>query len=109
MQLSKEGTTFISRQVAIESLGERPMSWTDSDYEIAQRNQYDCDKLAIETVPAADVRENVRGEWIVFDKNYTLATCSQCKKITMFETWGNKVKFYDFCPNCGSDMRGEKK
>ena len=44
---------LISRQAAIDALGERPMVWMDSDYEIAQRNQYDMDKLAIETVPSA--------------------------------------------------------
>ena len=43
----------IRRQDAIDALGERPLVWTDSDYEIAQRNQYDMDKLAIETVPSA--------------------------------------------------------
>ena len=44
---------LIYRQTAIDALGERPMVWMDSDYEIAQRNQYDRDKLAIETVPPA--------------------------------------------------------
>lgn len=44
---------MISRAAAIDALGERPMVWTDSDYEIAQRNQYDMDRLAIETVPSA--------------------------------------------------------
>lgn len=44
---------LIDRKMAIDALGERPMVWTDSDYEIAQRNQYDMDKLAIETVPSA--------------------------------------------------------
>ena len=44
---------LISRQAAIDALGERPMVWMDSDYEIAQRNQYDMDKLAIEAVPSA--------------------------------------------------------
>ena len=44
---------LIDRQMAIDALGERPMVWTDSDYEIAQRNQWNRDKLAIETVPSA--------------------------------------------------------
>ena len=44
---------LIDRQAAIDALGERPMVWMDSDYEIAQRNQYDMDKMAIETVPSA--------------------------------------------------------
>ena len=48
-----ENKDLIERQATIEALGERPMVLADSDYEIAQRNQYDMDKLAIETVPSA--------------------------------------------------------
>ena len=43
----------ISRQAVIAALGERPMIWTGSDYELGARNQYDADVLAIETVPSA--------------------------------------------------------
>ena len=51
----KEGepmSNLIERQAAIDALGERPMVYMDSNYEIAQRNQYDKDRLAIETVPS---------------------------------------------------------
>ena len=45
---------LISRQAAIDALGERPMVWTDDDhYALGERNQYDMDKLAIETLPSA--------------------------------------------------------
>ena len=60
MQLSKEDTTFISRQAAIEALGEEPEVWTDSEGELATRFQWRIDKNIIETVPAADVVEVVR-------------------------------------------------
>lgn len=65
-----------------------------------------CD--CIDDAKAEDVRENVSGEWIKIDYYYKLATCSQCNRITMFETWGDKMKMYSFCPNCGADMRGEQ-
>ena len=45
---------LISRQAAIDALGERPMVWAESDYELGARNQYDADVLALETVPPAD-------------------------------------------------------
>ncbi len=46
---------LIDRQAAIDALGERPMVWTDNDsYSLGQRNQYDSDRLAIETVPSAE-------------------------------------------------------
>ena len=44
---------LIDRQAAIDALGEEPMVWTGSDYEIAARNQWNVDKLAIETVAPA--------------------------------------------------------
>lgn len=46
----------ISRQSAIDALGERPLVWNvwEDEYELGQRNQYDLDKLAIETVPSAE-------------------------------------------------------
>lgn len=54
---------------------------------------------------ATDVRENVRGKWDMkpdpygfFDK---ISVCSECGMMTkMRET-------YNFCPNCGADMREE--
>ena len=44
---------LISRQAVIDALGERPMVWVGSDYELGARNQYDADVLALETVPSA--------------------------------------------------------
>ena len=44
---------LISRRAAIDALGERPFVWTGGDYELGCVNQYDLDKLAIETVPPA--------------------------------------------------------
>lgn len=45
---------LISRKAAIDALGERPMVWTDDDqYALGERNQYDMNRLAIETLPSA--------------------------------------------------------
>ncbi len=60
----------------------------------------------IDDQPTADVRENVRGEWIVekvWEHGETLVwKCSKCGKETT-------IKNCNFCPNCGADMRGERK
>ena len=60
----------------------------------------------ISAIPPADVRENVRGEWQVvgYDKDYIpiVYTCSACGFHTTMELE------FDFCPNCGADMRGDK-
>ena len=53
----------------------------------------------IECQPTADVRENVRGEWKYIPEKGQLV-CTNCEK---HSPWHEK---YDFCPNCGADMRG---
>lgn len=53
-------------------------------------------------LPAADVREVVRGKWIQ-KKSWTRGVCSACSWEIAFVT-GNS---YNFCPNCGADMREE--
>lgn len=51
--------------------------------------------------PTADVRENVRGEWI--DAQYPFSKCSICD--CYFDTANNEA---NFCPNCGAQMIGDK-
>lgn len=43
----------ISRQEALDALGEEPLVWTDSEGEIAERNQWRMDVAAIKAVPSA--------------------------------------------------------
>ena len=52
---------LISRQDAIDALGEEPPVWYDGDDEIAERNQWRRDKAAIESLPSAEPKT---GEWI---------------------------------------------
>lgn len=70
-----------------------------------------------ENISAADVRENVRGEWLNYygekmplnkkGKTTGASFCSACKVFLTasdeYECCGN------FCSNCGADMRGEEK
>lgn len=50
--------------------------------------------------PTADVREVVHGEWIDKGEDYMIRwTCSNCGR--------RDTHIYDFCPDCGADMRGE--
>ena len=58
--------------------------------------------------PTADVRENVKGKWIVSadddgDPSHGYKKCSVCG-------WGTHLDGYymdNYCPYCGSDMRKE--
>lgn len=61
--------------------------------------------LLIDTEPTADVRENVRGAWLKgeyysngYKEEWIFPYCSICH----YEI----DKMYNFCPNCGADMRG---
>ena len=60
----------------------------------------------VNRMPTADVRENVRGEWIkggeqpYFRKHFDIVVCSKCNK--------RGEHGWNFCPNCGADMRKEE-
>lgn len=62
-----------------------------------------------EALPAADVRPVVRGQYIGDYDGYAdgapvydIWSCSVCGCV--FEDWDEKPT-YNFCPNCGADMR----
>lgn len=102
---------LISRQVAIDAILHNQEVYSNNfgddpidKYTIAIIGN---DAQTIAQLPSAQP-ERYTGEWENVDGIYKLATCSKCKKITMFETWGNEIRVYDFCPNCGADMRGQK-
>ena len=59
-----------------------------------------CNRInRLYTIPAADVRPVVHGEWLpAKDGYYGHVMCSACHKIESHNT--------DFCPNCGADCRG---
>lgn len=84
---------LISRQAAIEALGEEPEVWTDSDAEIAERNQWRMDVAAIEALPSAQP-ERKRGKW---------GADGECPFCGYLRQWDDD----NFCANCGADMRGE--
>lgn len=71
---------------------------------------YDAEWMeeALKDIPAADVRPVVRGEWKkafadheAFGVRPFYRYCSKCNEVTVHQ--------YNFCPNCGADMKGENK
>lgn len=109
----KMNDDLISRQAAIESLGEEPEVWTGKDeYEMGLNNQWHYDRNAIMTVPA---QERKKGKWterkVIEDgkaiEEWQSARCSVCGKI---HTTPYLYYFDDFayCPSCGAEMeKGE--
>ena len=62
----------------------------------------------IDEQPTADVRENVKGEWIEDAIANNIYRCSECGIDAPVEpTRGTEYKS-NYCPNCGADMRGEQ-
>ena len=66
---------------------------------------------ALESIPAADVRPVVRAEWYGEADGYAdgelvydMWSCPICGK--RFEEWEEKPD-WNFCPNCGADMRAQ--
>lgn len=91
---------LISRQDAIDALGEEPLVWYDGEDEIAERNQWRRDKAAIESLPSAEPRK--KGKWI--DSRDVSWMCSECGK--WLDVLQGDVKM-NFCPNCGSYNGGD--
>lgn len=103
---------YIERQAAIDALGERPMVWTeDNEYDLGCASQYDSDRLAIETVPSADVQPVRHGVWMEENRRPRSAMfyCSECHRTaydiqpTRDKTWVKRCR-YAYCPNCGARM-----
>lgn len=84
-------SNFINLEVAIDELCENCF----------MRNcSHDCDVIkTLRKVPAADVQLMVKGEWLEPDDDYGYLECSVCEERSPNdEEW-------NFCPNCGADMR----
>lgn len=65
-----------------------------------QREALAMELLSDDDAPTADVRENVRGEWVEDELGITV--CSNCKNARR----DNRIKHIAFCNSCGADMRG---
>lgn len=59
----------------------------------------------IETVSECEESERKTGRWIVIDDQYELDTC-KCSECGVVEYFNQGWKRFDYCPNCGADMRG---
>lgn len=68
--------------------------------------------VIIDRVPTANVRENRTGEWQITDAYPHNVYCSVCHRKfaqTHWTVWEDGSLPRDFCPNCGADMRPNKK
>ena len=88
---------LISRQVALDALGEAPEVWTDSPEEFAALSQWEMDVTAIKALPSAEPKT---GKWIkIGECEYR---CDQCGK-KVFADDSNEL---NYCSHCGARMEG---
>lgn len=84
---------YISREAFLEEME----TWVCCSED--ERRMLEITKERMKGYPAADVRENARGEWAIEDCHAATYKycCSKCK--------AHHRAMYDFCPSCGADMR----
>jgi len=100
--------SYISRQALLEKLKYMGDFNIGIDYVTAED---------IMSISSADVRENIHGEWsrhtrvesvYSIDGVKTWGDKCQCNKCTFTTIAVEGFGYYNFCPNCGADMRGKK-
>ncbi len=64
-----------------------------------------CD--AIEDSPTVDAVEVVHGEWEPRKDVPGFVRCSVCHDCNIYDDWADRKK-WNYCPNCGADMRERK-
>lgn len=99
----------MSRLIDADRLKNHYAWWGDttSDTGVCIKELFDT---IIDRQPTADVRENVKGEWIdkpnrefCFRADFKTIECNQCGyNMPKSDSFAS-----NFCPNCGADMRGD--
>lgn len=94
---------YISREAAIRAHCD---GCVDDGYCGKLDGRYACEDVPnIMAIPAADVVEVVRGEWIVDSIATNIFYCSVCGNDAPVEPTGGTEYKSNFCHNCGADMR----
>lgn len=98
---------YIERMAALNVNFKIPTRFSESKLTTARKAvQEYANEIA--KIPAADVRPVVRGTWVKVRLHdggvWKSISCSNCK----YEPWFSSAEpLYNFCPNCGADMREE--
>lgn len=88
---------LISRQAAIDALGEKPLAWTKGEYELGLQNQWQSDVDALNDLPSAQSERMTNGYWIFRQfSTGSMYICSECRYLCGWR--------YRFCPSCGAKM-----
>lgn len=106
---------LISRQDAIDALGEEPEIWNDTEEEWAYRNAWVEHISALKALPSAEPKT---GKWVLdpngMDWNIPAWRCSECGFVANYigveaNGLGNNPMNWagsKFCPQCGARITG---
>lgn len=102
---------YIEREAAVNLILETPftMSMCLSEQECHGMNRAKqiIARLVEQSIPAASVRENVKGEWdmdsVAFYRK--CPNCKCCVRDNRYEVFLDNGDLH-FCPNCGAEMTG---
>ena len=73
---------------------------------------YDADAITfrgleiLNTFPTVNAEPVKHGEWEPSPHLFGYVRCSECHDCNIWSEWIDGKK-WNFCPNCGADMRGE--
>jgi len=69
---------LIERQAAIDALGEKPLAWTEGEYELGLQNQWQSDVDALNGLPSAQPEQRYTEEELrVFQHGISLSLLSK--------------------------------
>ena len=94
----------MSRYIDADALDDTVLRLNNQGWGITNIDYKRMDRVLFE-IPTADVRENVRGEWVEVDDALVKGYCSQCGWEAHY--YEDDVVGMNFCPNCGADCRVE--
>ena len=101
---------YIERNAAMEEI-QKIFHETDANGE-EQIGVMKCHRI-IRTQPAVEVAPVVHGEWVDKQnpqwKAYDIRHCSMCGWNIPKSKLRNKDLHWNYCPNCGAKMDGERK
>lgn len=81
-------------------------SWKDKWERMVSCLVIDTCMEAVQEQPTADVRENVKAHWIdMKPTGDSRFMCSRCKVKEKVPTIMGEPIVWDYCPNCGAEMR----
>lgn len=100
---------LISRQAAIDAISYSEIAYYPGEYDSEVLRRDSVVKQAILSIVPIDAQpKRKKGEWIIMSEFLGGCTdrCSVCGWEYDYNGYVDEQEYYNYCPNCGADMRG---